>query len=227
MDRRKKGFTLIELLVVVAIIAILAAMLLPALAQARDRARQASCLSNLKQIGTALLMYVNDNDEWMPVGYAGNNQGLWTDVIDRKYLGVTVKNGTGRTSVFRCPSEERKPSAANIWNTTYNYNTELGTQSAQWAVNYKISRVTQPSKCIWVGEVHDYGTYATALLGGPGTSISYQFGADYFGRGSVGTQFAAIHNIGGNFLWVDGHASYEPVWNQYAAYTWKRYGVAR
>jgi len=62
----KKGFTLIELLVVIAIIAILAAILFPVFARAREKARQTSCLSNLKQIGTATLMYAQDYDETMP-----------------------------------------------------------------------------------------------------------------------------------------------------------------
>jgi prepilin-type N-terminal cleavage/methylation domain-containing protein/prepilin-type processing-associated H-X9-DG protein len=64
--RDRRGFTLIELLVVIAIIAILAAILFPVFAQARDKARQAACLSNLKQVGTALTMYQQDYDERMP-----------------------------------------------------------------------------------------------------------------------------------------------------------------
>src|SRR5687767_12887888 len=64
LDRR--GFTLIELLVVIAIIAILAAILFPVFAQAREKARQSSCLSNMKQIGTGLMMYVQDYDEMTP-----------------------------------------------------------------------------------------------------------------------------------------------------------------
>ncbi len=68
----KKNFTLIELLVVIAIIAILAAMLLPALSAARERARQASCVSKEKQTGLALLMYANDNKDFMPYGWNGS-----------------------------------------------------------------------------------------------------------------------------------------------------------
>jgi prepilin-type N-terminal cleavage/methylation domain-containing protein len=66
MSHNRKGFTLIELLVVIAIIAILAAILFPVFAQAREKARQASCLSNTKQLGTAQLMYTQDYDETMP-----------------------------------------------------------------------------------------------------------------------------------------------------------------
>src|SRR5579862_4173320 len=67
---KKQGFTLIELLVVIAIIAILAAILFPAFARARENARRASCQSNLKQIGLGIMQYTQDFDEHLPLGYA-------------------------------------------------------------------------------------------------------------------------------------------------------------
>src|SRR6188474_3609096 len=82
MRRFSRAFTLIELLVVIAIIAILAAILFPVFAQAREKARQASCTSNLKQQGLGILMYAQDYDEMLP--WSGNNlvtpTSFWYDL---------------------------------------------------------------------------------------------------------------------------------------------------
>jgi prepilin-type N-terminal cleavage/methylation domain-containing protein/prepilin-type processing-associated H-X9-DG protein len=99
---RARGFTLIELLVVIAIIAILAAILFPVFAQARDKARQTSCLSNMKQIGNAVHMYVQDYDEMMPTFYLWYyGAGAGTRAFGM-YEGMApyVKN----ESVYVCPS---------------------------------------------------------------------------------------------------------------------------
>jgi len=102
--RSRYGFTLIELLVVIAIIAILAAILMPVFAQARESARKASCQSNLKQIGTAVRMYVDDYDGvfigayYYPGGWGTCPHWTWTDVVQ-----PYVKN----RQVFDCPSSPR------------------------------------------------------------------------------------------------------------------------
>src|SRR5437867_4650518 len=96
--RRNKAFTLIELLVVIAIIAILAAILFPVFAQARDKARSAACLSNLKQIGMATRMYTQDYDEVLVPSYLYNSKSTWEWWMD--LLQPYVKN----RGVFVCPT---------------------------------------------------------------------------------------------------------------------------
>jgi prepilin-type N-terminal cleavage/methylation domain-containing protein/prepilin-type processing-associated H-X9-DG protein len=112
--RRRPAFTLIELLVVIAIIAILAAILFPVFAQAREKARQATCVSNLKQLGTAALMYAQDYDEQWPMLESGGTTRYTTANLLDPYIKTNKKNvatyggGGGNLwpedSIWRCPS---------------------------------------------------------------------------------------------------------------------------
>jgi len=111
--KTKKGFTLIELLVVIAIIAILAAILFPVFAQAREKARGIMCVSNLKQIGLAIIQYKQDNDEQYAMGQwldAQSNSHDWYEAVYPYVKNGSVKpvtnggSGIGMGGVWSCPS---------------------------------------------------------------------------------------------------------------------------
>ena len=178
----RSGFTLIELLVVVAIIAILAALLLPALSKAREKARQAACLSNLKQMGLALILYVQDNDDRFPWGSTNSrNTGQWWAELN-DYL--------RNNKVFKCPSD--RTGAYSYQYLSYAYNRYGMDKSAgPGTTEFKLSRVKQPSLRIFVTDRGDSSKNSQAPTVLPGNA-TYKVGVLHSGRT--------------NAVFVDGHS---------------------
>ena len=128
---RKKGFTLIELLVVIAIIAILAAILFPVFARAREKARQSSCQSNLKQIMLGALMYIQDYDEMSLSSVIGLNMttGAWLPNATTwdQLINPYVKN----TQILQCPSEAGQYWGYGLLHNTFGYGGSISMASVQ------------------------------------------------------------------------------------------------
>ena len=133
MTRRAMGFTLIELLVVIAIIAILAAILFPVFARAREKARQTSCLSNAKQVDLACLMYAQDYDEMMVTGSGYQNTTINWQLKVEPY----IKN----TQLLVCPSQGR--GAFVYWGATLYYGYAL-----MWRGGSALAAIREPAGTI-------------------------------------------------------------------------------
>ena len=186
----KRGFTLIELLVVIAIIAILAAILFPVFAKAREKARQTACLSNMKEIALAGLMYAQDYDETIP----NNSYGGYGYV---KILDPYIKN----LQIWTCPSLRvapmvfgpscPDPTGHNL-RSTYAMN--------DWIEPYggfPLAWLKRPSEKIWWCD--GTGRPCGAVWGSAGG-----WGDDGWGVGGV----SDIHNEGANVGFFDGHAKW-------------------
>lgn len=176
---RRRGFTLIELLVVIAIIAILAAILFPVFARAREKARQTSCLSNVKQIGLGFQMYKQDYDEtWPAMFWSGTTSrwepypGLWGGEV-----APYIKN----TQIFLCPSKSDAT-------CSYAYNVYLDRR--------KDAAITTPANMVTISDGIWDGWYGIDGI----TMVPFN---------QANCRIYPAHNEGANFGFTDGHAKWQ------------------
>jgi prepilin-type N-terminal cleavage/methylation domain-containing protein/prepilin-type processing-associated H-X9-DG protein len=213
MNRSRRGFTLIELLVVIAIIAILAAILFPVFARAREKARQTSCLSNLKQIGLGSLMYAQDYDGFFPTMY-------WLPVPGRdsgvSQNGITVLDAVMpyvmNNQIFVCPST--RPTA------TYTHtSTDIRTISAYMFSCYVVGAGGATNSALrhngFAGPTNNALAPGTYTFDGANVMLISEYDAGY--RTWVpywGHRMPHSHNQGSNTVFGDGHAK----WMQESVY---------
>jgi len=230
---RKGGFTLIELLVVIAIIAILAAILFPVFAQAREKARQTSCASNMKQMTTAALMYTQDYDETWPITLCvdaaganyGNNilMGNGMDLapppaspITRSYWGNALYDYIKSWQVYSCPSgndfQAFSPPSTSKFRLSYTMN---GYFNAMPLANISSPADTfafsEMGKNSLVGYMTSWPLPSENGCGAPAT-VPYQF--DRKKTGACGFGFQQTDNVwwthgqGTNMAFADGHVKW-------------------
>ena len=219
----KRGFTLIELLVVIAIIAILAAILFPVFARAREKARQTSCLSNVKELALGTMMYAQDYDEM----HSGWDRYLSEDACSF-YPGRAIMPYVKNLGIYTCPSGNDPPSGMTDDPTTWNEYGRVDPQlfrypgpsrSYAWSYyifhhvpGYKMAQIEYPAGTIMLGD-------SAHMWGGNGAFIWSNTCCD--GQGSTGSPLDGFlsdgtptpddysrHNGGENYGFLDGHAKW-------------------
>ncbi len=201
----RKGFTLIELLVVIAIIAILAAILFPVFAKAREKARQTSCLSNIKQIELAAQMYAQDYDEAYVPGYTKDAAGTWyywTDLL-QPYM-----NNEG---ILSCPSYHDYP----LGYVSNSYTENFGDGNSPHAqVNWWAEYGAWPQRPKFQSDAKQPAETISFIDGLWGTTLVWVISNIDGGTADVTDK---RHNGGFNISFLDGHAKWQrkTTWSQW------------
>ncbi len=181
MKIKRNGFTLLELLVVIAIISILASFLLPAVNKSRQDAKRINCVSNLKQLGMAFLMYTHDYDNLLPHEDNSDPSGSCWFNVTTPYLNPNQN----KSLVKQCPSY-----TGNINNSySYKMNSSLETDTPIPIIFRHIDTINDLTKTVLI------------LDGKTNSTNAWQY------DGASGT-FVDRHNKGGNLLFIDGHVAW-------------------
>ncbi|MFO7945663.1 MAG: DUF1559 domain-containing protein, partial [Armatimonadota bacterium] len=192
---QRKGFTLIELLVVIAIIAILAAILFPVFARAREKAREASCLSNVKQITLGLKMYVDDHNGWYPLAYYYGSDlsggGMSWAMAVNPYVKQKMESG-----IWWCPSSDLKKFSLNGHSAYVHYGLNAHIDWKNIPPSTHETNIDQPSMKVAIGETKYHRTW-----GGIDEWYGYY---NWFGFTSSHTRYD--HDGRQNLGFCDGHA---------------------
>ncbi|MCX6811382.1 MAG: DUF1559 domain-containing protein [Candidatus Berkelbacteria bacterium] len=214
---RSRGFTLIELLVVIAIIAILAAIFFPVFARAREKARQASCLSNVKQIVLGGLMYAQDYDETWPTGRVCN----WASGGPYGTHVMALMPYVNNLQIFRCPSRAGYTVNPSFIQPPVTY---IGSYGFNHLACTAMGLVTAPAEQVYTLDAYNpWIDYAGAIW----DRISGRGVGNYNGDPNYPTNW---HNDGLNVGFMDGHAKWGKTgalrWNQFYITTDPRYAVS-
>ena len=207
----KRAFTLIELLVVIAIIAILAAILFPVFAQARESARMTSCISNLRQIGTGVAMYVQDYDERFPstISYGRMWTGVWTidpnNYDTQRYLPEMINPYVKNKDLWFCPTVARTGRPFGFWGSPPN---NLDPAAAN-GTTYLWQHGTAACSGNGVAVVQDYITVAGLSIAVPPQVSRAPLLHDIPYHGDdVGIKGGSFHRGGINVAYADSHVKY-------------------
>jgi prepilin-type N-terminal cleavage/methylation domain-containing protein/prepilin-type processing-associated H-X9-DG protein len=206
-QKRKFGFTLIELLVVIAIIAILAAMLLPALAAAKHKAWKASCTSNLHQIGLAMRMFADDNNELYPESGNDIHWGTIDAGTQKPSWMEQIISYAGTTNIYNCPGNVQLPvnmqGPFNYFNGDRAAFIVAGTDAS-----VKSTAILLPSAFVLSGD-----TCGIPNVSGGGSFDPFDADKDDYTQNCVGGpsngnpyELWQVHSLGQNILFADGHS---------------------